>query len=343
MGKKGLTYRDAGVDLDKHRAMHRQALGIARDTLAASKLRIGGLGSYASWFEIDGKRFSLHIDGIGTKTLVLEATRKLWVAGWDCVAMNVNDLAVAGFRPLVLADYIALPGSDEDAFREIIKGIGMAAKKTGVVLIGGETAILPDLAKGYDVVCAVLGEHLGTGYSGRARPGDILVGVESNGLHANGYSLARRILLEYFKTYRARYKGLDLGEELSKPTHIYSNMVLEAIERGIISAAAHITGGAFTKLGRILSDNAYAELHVPEPPRIFRVLEELGGISSEEMYRVFNMGIGLVFAAPEEKLDELRSLIRAHGFNYFVLGRVLRGPPKVVIHTPGGDKVEYKV
>jgi len=343
MSSQSWSYKRAGVDLDKHNLMHDQALRAIEGVAAHLGIKIGGLGGYAAWLQLGERRIALHVDGVGTKTLVLESTGKLWVAGWDCVAMNVNDLAVAGFKPLALVDYVAMPSSDEGAFAEIIRGIAEASKKARVAILGGETAILPDLARGVDVVCTVLGEALSAAYRSRAEPGDVLIGVESNGLHANGYTLARRILEQRFGDYKAAYKDIDFGEELSRPTYIYSNLVIEAIEKGLIHAAAHITGGAFTKLRRVLRDNTYAEINAPEPPRVFQALMELGNIDSEEMYRVFNMGMGLVLSTSPDKVSELEQVIEKHGFKYFLIGRIHTGSPRIIINTPWGERIEYKI
>lgn len=344
MSSKTWSYKRAGIDLDKHSLMHDQALRAIEGVAAHLGVRIGGLGGYAAWFRLGNRRIALHMDGVGTKTLVLGSTGKLWVAGWDCVAMNVNDLAVAGFRPLALVDYVAMPSSDEEAFAEIIRGLAEASKKARVAILGGETAILPDLARGIDVVCSVLGEALSTDYRGQAEPGDVLIGVESNGLHANGYTLARKILEQRFGDYKATYRDINFGEELSRPTYIYSNLIIEAMEKGLIHAAAHITGGAFTKLRRILGENTYAEINAPEPPRVFQALMELGNIEPEEMYRVFNMGIGLIFSSPPDKVPELRQLIEKHGFKHFLIGSVRIGSPRIIIiDTPWGERVEYKI
>ncbi|GAB6147736.1 phosphoribosylformylglycinamidine cyclo-ligase [Stetteria hydrogenophila] len=340
---EGWTYKKAGVDLDAHRAMHDEALEAVVETASRCGMKLGGLGGYAAWAELWGKRVALHVDGVGTKTLVLERLGRLWVAGWDCVAMNVNDLAVAGFKPLLMVDYVAMPRSDPEGFREVLRGVREAAVRSGVALVGGETAILPGLAGGYDVVCTVLGVAVEAGYEGKARPGDVLVGVESNGLHANGYSLARRVVEEKLGGYDVEYGGVRIGEELARPTHIYSNLVLEAIRRGLASAAAHVTGGGFTKLARILRGDSYIEVEPPEPPAVFRVLQELGGIPVEEMYRVFNMGVGLVLAAEPGAAEELVKLAGSHGFRAWVIGRVRRGSPRVVVKPPGGGVVEYKV
>ncbi|ALL01470.1 Phosphoribosylformylglycinamidine cyclo-ligase [Pyrodictium delaneyi] len=327
-----LSYRDAGVDLDASEALH---------TLA-SRLLAGRREAYTSSVELAGLELILHVDGVGTKTLVLEKLGRLRVAGWDCVVMNTNDVACDAARPLALVDYIAMPRADEAIFREILEGIREAAAATGAVLLGGETAILPGLAQGVDVVCTILAVREPGWRGNRARPGDVLVGLESSGLHANGYSLARRIIEERLGGYTAEIEGLDLAEELSKPVKDYTGFLLEAWSQGLVIAAAHITGGAFTKMKRILPSGATAVMKMPKPPRIFQVLMEAGNVEPSEAYRVWNMGIGLVVAAPRESVDELLDLAEKHGHKPHVLGLIEQGRDgaRILLDTPYG-KVAY--
>ncbi len=315
------------MDLDRHRAMHEEASRVFGFTR----------GGYTRGFTLDGLDVTLHVDGVGTKTLVLERLGRLRVAGWDCVVMNTNDVACDNYRPVALVDYVALPSSDERLFREVVEGVAEAAKRLGVVVLGGETAILPGLARGVDVVCTVLGvrerrvENL-------AHPGDVLYGLPSNGLHANGYSLVRKVVEERLGgDYRAVVKGVDLAEELSKPVADYTGFLLDAWREELIKAAAHITGGAYTKLLRILPPGARAVLEMPRAPRIFEFLLE-EGVPVDEAYRVFNMGFGLVVAAPGSNEDALRRLAEKHGYRLVRLGVVERGERGVEIHTPYSDK-----
>ena len=327
---RGLSYRDAGVDLDASEVLHS----------LASRLLAGRREAYTSSLELQGRELVLHVDGVGTKTLVLERLGRLRVAGWDCVVMNTNDVACDAARPVALVDYIAMPRADEYAFREILEGVREAAEAIGAVLLGGETAILPGLIQGVDVVCTVLAlREPGWRGSNRARLGDVLVGIESNGLHANGYSLARRIALERLGGYTAVVDGLDLAEELAKPVRDYTRFLIEAWSRGLLTAAAHITGGAFTKMRRILPPGAAAVMEMPEPPRVFQVLVEAGGVEPSEAYRVWNMGVGLVVATPKDSLDELLSLAKQHGHRAHVLGRVEQSEatePRIILDTVYG-------
>jgi len=333
------TYSKAGVDLSKHKLMHSYALeGIVKLSQELG-VRLENIGSYAPLIEIGGRGVTVHVDGVGTKTLVLAELNRFEVIGWDCVAMNVNDVACEGFRPIALVDYIAMPRPDIELFKRVFNGIVEAAKVSRVAVLGGETAILPDLVNGIDAVCTVIGVKIG-GFVNAAREGDEIVGVSSWGLHANGFSLVRRIVESTVGGYKAAVSGVDLGEELSKPTAIYSNLILDAISRGLIHAAAHITGGAFRKVKRILGAELDAYMKMPEPPKVFRVIMELGKVPVSEMYSVFNMGVGLVFTAPKEKVGDLVELVNRYGFAAHRLGTVVKGSGTVYLDTPFGERVE---
>jgi len=208
------SYSKSGVDLSAHREMHRYVLEKMR---RLEDKDIEPYGSFSQSVIMDGKTIALHVDGVGTKTIVLKKLGKLRIAGWDCVAVNVNDVACDNVEPVALLDYIALPSSDTDSFREVIDGIIDAAGELGVKLIGGETAIMPDLVNGIDVVCIIVGYKKGGGRY-RARVGDLVVGVNSWGLHANGYTLARKIVESTLGGYDVVIDGVNIGEELSKPT-----------------------------------------------------------------------------------------------------------------------------
>ncbi len=335
------TYAKAGLDLSKHWEMHRYARQLAEEIARELGIEVRESGGYATSIRVGDLELCLHIDGVGTKTLVLEKLGKLEVAGWDCVAMNVNDVACGGFRPVALVDYVALPSDDVETFSKVMHGVAAAARESRVVILGGETAVLRDLASGVDAACAVLGTKIRKDFENRARDGDLVIGVESWGLHANGYTLVRRVLESRGIGYRSVVEGVDLGEELCKPTAIYSNLLVDAIRRGLLTSAAHITGGAFTKVRRVLGSELDAELSMPEPPPIFKVVQELGRIPTSEMYRVFNMGVGLVLTAPPASVEELGKLIESYGFRWWVLGRVFRGSGRVLLKTFDGERIEF--
>jgi len=319
-----LDYAKAGVDLSKHREMHRVAAeAIAR---VASELgaTVGGLGGFAPYLKLGNLDLALHVDGVGTKTLVLKELNAPEVAGWDCVAMNVNDLACGGFRVVAISDYVAMGEPDVELFRRVVSGIASAARYVRAPIVSGETAILPGLVRGLDVVCFAVGTkevELG----GHAEVGDVVVGVESWGLHANGFSLVRKIVEERVGGYRATVGGVNLAEELVKPTAIYYDLVLEAAKLGYITSATHVTGGGWSKARRVLGDCADMVLEAPRPPKIFEVLLSVGEVPVEEAYRVLNMGVGLILTAGPEYVDPLLRLVEFKGFKAYVLGEVVAG------------------
>ncbi len=334
------SYSKAGVDLDKHKAMHRFALEAIENLNRELGFDIESFGGYAATIKYNNILFSLHVDGVGTKTIVLQKLNKLYVAGWDCIAMNVNDIACDGIKPLAVVDYIAMSKPDENSFREIMKGIIDAAKVARVALLGGETAILPDLVNGFDVVCTALGVK-NNSFANRAQTGDVVIGVSSWGLHANGYSLVRKVLESSGVGYTTTIDGINIAEEITKPVAIYSNLILELIEQNLITSAAHITGGAFSKLKRVLPQNLDMILKMPTPPKIFEVIMKLGSISIEEMYKVFNMGIGLVITTSREKSNIVKHIIEKHGFKPYDLGDVVSGSGKIILETAYGTIVTF--
>ncbi len=340
---EGWTYARAGVDLDKHRRMHSIAHELIRKLSQSLGMEIHELEGYASYVKLGDLEITLHADGVGTKIIVLQQTGKLHVAGWDAMAMNLNDVVCSGFRPLLASVYVALPESNEDIFNEIMMGVYRAAEISRVLIVGGETAILPDVLLYPDVCCFLLAKR-------EYRPqniqeGDVIIGVESNGLHANGYTLARKVLLQKYKLDQFIDElGTTLGEELSKETHIYSNLVLDLYSRGLIRVAAHITGGAFTKLKRLtkLLGNNKIDIvldSLPEPKPIFKLIQHEGKISDEEMYRVFNMGIGLTLVVDKAWVDNVLALCEKHGFRAWTIGRVEKGEGKVRLRVPLSGKV----
>lgn len=328
----GWSYSKAGVDLSKHRSMHNYVLKLIEDLNKELGYIVEGLGGYTSTLTYGDNKLALHVDGVGTKTIILQKLGKLKVAGWDCIAMNVNDVVCDNARPIAVADYIAMPSADEEVFKHVVEGIVEAAKVAKVAVLGGETAILPDLVNGVDVVCTVLALKDRTSFN-RVEIGDIIVGVSSWGLHANGYSLVRKILEDKGLGYKAVVDGLDLAEELTKPVAIYSNLVLELREKGIAKAVAHITGGAFSKLKRVLHHNVDAVLEMPKPPKIFNTIMRLGNVPVEEMYKVFNMGIGMILTVDEENVDTAKATIEKHGFTFYKLGKAVEGYGRVILKT----------
>lgn len=288
-------YKDAGVDLNKLKEIHRDIASAISSTYRRTVL---GAGHYSGVVEINGLKLAIHVDGVGTKVILAKRARKYRSVGIDCVAMNVNDLISIGAKPIALVDYIAMDQPSEEVISEIVQGLVQGAKESDTEIVGGETAAMKDVVNGFDLSCTALGvvDKLKTGEE--VSPGDVIIGLASNGVHANGYSLVRKLLDE------GKLSWKDWEEELLKPTRIYVKPVLEVLE--LIKAAGHITGGSFSKLRRIT--NYSLELTLPDPPLIFKTIEQ-AGISHEEMHRVFNMGIGMVvFVDRTNAEDVLRKL-----------------------------------
>jgi phosphoribosylformylglycinamidine cyclo-ligase len=334
--QKEFTYADAGVDIEKVKKSHARMAEIFRQTFSQRFDKFGRvvseIGHYAGLIDIGGgKVIAIHVDGVGTKTLIAQAMRKYDTVGIDCVAMNVNDLICMGAEPVSLVDYIALERADDTIVAEIAKGLAKAAKEAGVAIVGGETAIMPDVVKGFDLAAMSLGvaykDRIVTG--AKMVPGDIVIGLESSGIHSNGLSLARKLLLGRFDI-GTHVKELDCtaGEELLRPTRIYVKPVLDVLQNRKVHGLAHITGGGFSKLGRI-ADKAEVgfELKLPKSKPVFRMIQKFGLLSDREMFRTFNMGVGFIIVVPAdepEDYERVADILKKHKMPHAVIGKVTK-------------------
>lgn len=338
------SYSKAGVDLDRIKRAHKS---IAEMIKATYELRqglfgkvISGAGHYAALIDIGGgKALALHADGVGTKVLIAQLMNKYDTIGIDCVAMNVNDLICVGAEPIAMIDYLAIEKSDEDMVAEIMKGLVKGAEMAGIAIIGGETAVMPDVIKGavegrgfdlaglsigvVDVDKVILGDKI--------QVGDAVVGVRSSGIHSNGLTLARKVLFEQGALKVQSYVNelqCTIGEELLKPTHIYVKPMLEVLRKDVeVHGLAHITGGSFTKLMRIAPRGLGFKLdNMPEPHSIFKLIQRLGGVSNWEMYRTFNMGIGFCVIVPKHEVEGVIKVFKFHGFEAQQIGFVINEP-----------------
>lgn len=254
---------------------------------------------------------ALHADGVGTKVLVAEALRKYDTIGIDCVAMNVNDVICVGAKPLALVDYLALEKPRPTLVAAIMKGLRKGAQQAGVAIVGGETAIVPDLVHGFDLSGAVVGvvkrNSIITG--GQTEPGDVILGLRSNGIHSNGLTLARKVLL-------GRKAHQVFARELLRPTRIYVKQISELLQSRLeVHGLAHITGGAYSKLKRIgkRAKTGFQLDNLPNPPWIFKEIQTMGRVPEREMYRTFNMGIGFVIICPEKVEKRVKRLLPEAG------------------------------
>lgn len=326
----GITYKDAGIDIKKIK--HSQAT-IGRLITSTHKLQkkakiTSGFGHYAGIVEIPGgKLVATHTDGVGTKVIIAQMMKKYDTIGIDCVAMNVNDIICTGATPISFVDYIASNQNNQEIFKKIVQGLVKGAKKAAVPIVGGETAIIPDVITGKEFSFDLAGMVVGILSKNQmilgdmVTPGDIIIGVKSSGLHSNGYSLARKVLLSKH-SIKDRIRGIGtLGDVLLAPTEIYVKPVLEALEECDVHGLAHITGGSFTKLLR-LKKTGYLLDNMPEPPEIFQMIEN-ENVEKSEMYKTFNMGIGFCIIAPDEEEEQINEIFKKHGLKSRQIGTII--------------------
>jgi len=325
-----VTYKDAGIDIKRIKQSQATIGRLIASThqLQKKAKTLSGFGHYAGIVEIPGgKLLATHTDGVGTKVIIAQMMKKYDTIGIDCVAMNVNDIICVGATPISFVDYIAANKNDQEVFKQIVSGLVRGAKKAQVPIVGGETAILPDLISAknfsFDLAGMVVGilnkQELVLGDT--ITPGDIIIGVKSRGLHSNGYSLARKVLLSKY-SLRHKIKGLGtLGDALLAPTEIYVQPVLEALLECNIHGLAHITGGSFTKLLR-LKKTGYMLDNLPEPPEIFQIIEN-EDVEKEEMYKTFNMGIGFCLIVPEDEEEKIDEIFKKHGLHSRQIGQII--------------------
>ncbi|MBA3976802.1 MAG: phosphoribosylformylglycinamidine cyclo-ligase [Nitrosopumilus sp.] len=329
-------YKDVGIDIKKIKRIQRH---IGKDIektqhfLDFGKV-ISGFGHYAGLIEIGDKIMALHTDGVGTKILISQLMGKYDTIGIDCIAMNVNDVVCVGSKPLGYLSYIALQKTNDTLLKEITKGLIKGAKLSDVAIVGGETAILPDIITGkitdynFDLagmIFGVINDKKKMILGNKIKNGDVIIGIDSSGLHSNGYTLARKVLLEkYNVSDRPEYLKTSLGKELLKPTTIYSKTILKLIDEfdtSIIHGLSHITGGAFTKFKRLNSNVDYVLDNLPQIDGIFKQIMNDGKIDVKEMYKTFNMGIGFCIIASKDKADEIIEVINKDKLKCQVIGK----------------------
>ena len=347
--RRGDAYARAGVDLGKVRSIQSSLAGLLSPTFESRRGRFGepaiGIGHYAGLIDIGGNRLlAMHTDGVGTKVLVAQEMRKFDTIGIDCVAMTVNDLICLGAEPVALLDYIALEKEDDELVAQLSRGLVVGATDARVAIVGGETAIVGDLLKGidgygFDLVSMGVGVVKKSSLvdGSEVREGDAVVGISSSGLHSNGYTLARRIVSGMNMDEEVEELGETIGEALLKPTKIYVRPTLDALRRREVHGVAHITGGAFSKLTRLVGPKKLQFTlsgfdGEPKPP-IFGFLQREGHLSDAEVYRTFNMGVGLCLVTPRGEVDAVLRDYRRSGFDGRQIGAVRKGEGVVVGKT----------
>ena len=342
---KGITYRDSGVDRDSiHRAQKSigELISMTHKMLTVGKVT-SGFGHYAGLVKLANQTIALHADGVGTKVIIAQMMNKFNTVGIDCVAMNVNDIICVGAQPVAFIDYIALRHSNEWLLHEIAKGLVKGAQQSKMAIVGGETAVLQDIISGdsenaFDLAGMVMGVVRGRAILGdMIKPGDIILGVESSGLHSNGYTLARKVLLSKYSVYdNADHLVQTVGEELLIPTRIYVRPVIEILRKRIrLHGLANITGGGFTKLPRLNSRVRYIFDNLPLPTGIFKQIQVEGNIESKEMYRTFNMGVGFCVVSSKASTDDIIGVFEKHKMRCNAVGKIEKGRGEVTARIDG--------
>ncbi|AOH47920.1 phosphoribosylformylglycinamidine cyclo-ligase [Selenomonas sp. oral taxon 920] len=339
-----MTYRDAGVDIDAGN----ESVSLIKDAVRATYRSevMGDLGGFGGLFALNTKDYKEPVlvsgtDGVGTKLRLAFLLNKHDTIGQDAVAMCVNDILVQGAEPLFFLDYLAVGKLEPMQVAEVVTGVARACKESGCALIGGETA---EMAGFYPI-----GEYDIAGFSvgvaersklitpARVKAGDILLGLPSSGVHSNGYSLVRKIVFE-----RKGFKGDEyieelgqtIGEELLTPTRLYPRTCLPLIRAFDIHGMVHITGGGFYEnIPRALPEHMGAEVNGAAwtIPPVFRLLQEWGNVDWTEMYRTFNMGIGMVLIVSSDEADRIKAQLNAQNETVYHIGHVTEGAHEVVI------------
>jgi phosphoribosylformylglycinamidine cyclo-ligase len=334
---KPLTYRDAGVDIEAGDEAVRRLAPHARSTTRPEVL--GGIGAFASFVRVPAGYTEPVLvsstDGVGSKLKLAFLADRHDTVGIDLVAMGVNDVLVHGAEPLYFLDYIGASRVDPARIERIVAGVAEGCRQARCALVGGEIAELPDLyaAGEYDLAGFAVGvvERRRILDGSAVRPGDVVLGLASSGLHSNGFSLARRIVFDVMGlTIDAKLPGTGrtVAEVLLEPTRIYVGAVLPVREH--LHAMAHVTGGGLPgNLPRVLPEGCRAVVRRPawtaSMPPVFATLQQAGGVSDEEMFRTFNMGIGYVLVLPAERVGTVAASLRAAGETVHAIGEIVAG------------------
>lgn len=328
-----IDYKKAGVDIDK---ANRFVLDIARMVKSTRRKEIiCDIGGFSALTRIPKKyREPILVsstDGVGTKLKVAGLLNKHDTVGIDLVAMSVNDVVVTGAEPIFFLDYFATGRLNDKKARDIIKGIVRGCEQAGCALIGGETAEMPDMYQGeeYDLAgfCVGVVEKSKIIDGKSVKPGDVIIGMQSNGAHSNGFSLIRKVFT------KNELKG-KIGRVVLTPTIIYVKTILGLMKKIKVKSIAHITGGGFyDNIPRVLPKNTscliYKELW--EKPAIFDLIQKRAGISDRQMYRTFNMGIGMVLVVDKRDVKKAHGVIKSFGIKSWAIGEIIKGKGEVII------------
>jgi len=312
-----MTYKESGVDIDKEEKAIKQIIKSMKNTRKGIGKPLGG--HYAGMIEFGEYALVLCTDGVGSKIMIAEQIKKYDTVGIDCIAMNVNDAICVGAEPLSFVDYLAIDNPNPKITNEIGKGLYKGAKQANISIIGGETASLPEIINGFDLAGTCLAyvkkEDIITGE--KIKPGDVIIGIKSSGIHSNGYTLVRKIIqnadLFYSDEFpNKKYEGKTIGKVLLTPTQIYVKETIELLKQIKPHGIAHITGGGLRNLKRLNKNVKFVIDNPIEPQEIFNFLKEKGNVEDKEMYQTFNMGMGLAIIVDKNDADDAIDILKKH-------------------------------
>lgn len=329
--QNSLSYKDAGVDIDAGNDLVENIKSVVKKTHRPEVM--GGLGGFGALCKLPtGYKEPVLVagtDGVGTKLRLAIDLKRHDSVGIDLVAMCVNDLIVQGAEPLFFLDYYATGKLEVDVATDVVKGIGNGCEQSNCALIGGETAEMPGMYEGgdYDLAgfCVGVVEQSKIIDGSKVQPGDQLIALGSSGPHSNGYSLIRKVIDVAKADLSEQLDGKPLADHLLAPTQIYVKPVLELLKSVDVHALSHITGGGFWEnIPRVLPANAKAVVEGSswQWPAIFNWLQEKGNITTHEMYRTFNCGVGMILVVPQDKLEQSLEILKAAGENAWHIGHI---------------------
>lgn len=340
-----VTYSEAGVDISLEEQTVRALTGELSETLDYRNI-IKNKGHFAALVDFGSRAIAMSTDGVGSKILIANLMNKFDTVGIDCIAMVVNDILCVGAEPIAMVDYLAVEHPDPEVASQIGRGLKVGCQQAKIAMIGGETASLPKIIKDFDLAGTGIGtvdkEDIITGT--QIKDGDIIIGIESSGVHSNGLSLARKALLE-IANFNVDDKlptdnSTTVGEALLEPTIIYVDAIMDLLNSDIeVHGLGHITGGGFSNLKRLNHDMTYIINNLPETLPIFKAIQATG-IEDKEMYHVFNMGIGFAVILDGKYQDEALEILNKYHKSY-VIGEIKEDSDnRVLITTNENKKIE---
>jgi phosphoribosylformylglycinamidine cyclo-ligase len=357
------TYAKSGVDIKAQKNAHQIIGELIAKTYEFRKGKfgevIGEYGHYAGLIDIGNDLcLAMHVDGVGTKVMIAEMLNKYDTIGIDLIAMHANDIICMGAEPVALEDYLAIESVNDEIIHQIMIGLVEGAKQADMAIIGGETAIMPDVIKGLKPGNGIDLSGMSTGVvkkdkiitGEKIKVEDSIIGLKSSGIHSNGYTLARKAFFEIEKVKPtdplSQEHNISVGEELLKPTKIYVKPVLKILNEvgDAVHGLAHITGGAFSKLNRLRPKNTNIGFlldQLPDPPFVFKKIQKITNLSNEELYKTFNMGIGFCIIAEQSTSNKIVEICNEFNFPAQLIGKIT-DQNNIVIKTHDNKQIILK-